>query len=192
MAHRWTKSKSPEEQRLDALHRYGISYQSPERSFDLLAGGLAKLYSTPFALVTFMDAKHQYVKAASGLEMQTIALASSFCQYLLTSTGALIIGDATQDERVMALSVVTGLPGIRFYAGAPIWSSDGFQIGSVCVLDTVSRDPETVDPSYLLHFAHMAQAVLEHRQGGNQGVLTFQSYQQRRAEEVKAGGGRTS
>ncbi len=99
MTSRWTKPPSYEEQRLNALHCYGLSYPSPERSFDLLAEGLAKLYRAPFALVTFMDATQQHVKAASGLKVQSIPLASSLCQHLLTSEGALIIGDTTQDER---------------------------------------------------------------------------------------------
>ncbi|MFB9995518.1 GAF domain-containing protein [Deinococcus oregonensis] len=184
MTHRWTKPKPPEQQRIEALHRYRISYQSPERSFDLLASGLARLYATPFALVTFMEMDEQHVKAAFGLDVRSIPLGSSLCQHLLLSTGVLIIGDTTQDERVMTQAVMTGFPDIRFYAGAPIRSADGFRIGSVCVLDTVPRDPETFDTSYLLHFAQLAEALLEHRQGGSQGVLTFQSYQRRQTEET--------
>ncbi|MFB9990965.1 GAF domain-containing protein [Deinococcus oregonensis] len=187
MAHRWTTAKSAEEQRSDAFHRYSLSDQSPERSFDLLAEGLAKLYRTSFALVTFMDATHQHVKAASGLEVRSIPLASSVCQYLLTSEGAMIIGDITQDERVTNQTVVTGLHRLRFYAGAPIQSADGFRIGSVCVLDTLPREPETVDLSYLLHFVHLAEALLEHRQGGSLGALTFQSYQRQLTEKAKPG-----
>ncbi|UQN09191.1 GAF domain-containing protein [Deinococcus sp. QL22] len=187
MAHRWTNPSSPKEQRLDALHRYGLSYQSPERSFDLLAEGRAKLYRTSFALVTFMDATQQHVKAASGLEVRSIPLASSLCRHLLTSEGALVIGDTTQDQRATTQAVVTGLHQLRFYAGAPIRSADGFRIGSVCVLNTLPRDPETFDLSYLLHFAHLAEALLEHRLMGSTGELTFQSYQSRQTGEDKLG-----
>ncbi|MFB9990980.1 GAF domain-containing protein [Deinococcus oregonensis] len=137
MAHRWTTAKSAEEQRSDALHRYSLPDQSPERSFDLLAEGLAKLYRTSFALVTFMDATHQHVKAASGLEVRSIPLASSVCQYLLTSEGAMIIGDTTQDERVMNQTVVTGLHRLRFYAGAPIQSAGDDNITDLLLAEEV-------------------------------------------------------
>ncbi|MFB9991470.1 GAF domain-containing protein [Deinococcus oregonensis] len=184
MASRWTRPPSPEQQRLHALQRYQLSYSARERAFDVLASGLARLYRAPFALVGFMDAQQQHVKGASGLDLRSLPLRSSFCQHLLTSDDALILGDTTQDQRVMNQPFVTGSPHIRFYAGAPVRSADGFPIGSVCVLDTVSRESQTFDVRPLRHVAHLAEALLEHRQKGNPGTLTFQTYTDRLAQDA--------
>ncbi|MFB9991381.1 hypothetical protein ACFFLM_05245 [Deinococcus oregonensis] len=96
VAHRWTKSPSPGEQRLDALHRYDSFDHSTERSFDLLAEGLVKLYRTPFALVTFRETDQQHFKATSGLDGRSIPLASLPCPHLLKSEGAITIGGITK------------------------------------------------------------------------------------------------
>jgi len=147
--------------RLAALREFGILDTPPDREFDDLAQLASRLLRTPIALVTFVDADRQWFKASVGVDVQQTPRDVSFCAHAIGQDGVFVVEDAARDPRFAANALVTGKPGIRFYAGAPILTDDGHAIGSLCVID---REPRTLDAegrSLLALLARQAFALVE-------------------------------
>ena len=125
--------------RLSAVRSYGLLDSDPEEEFDDLASLAAQLCGTPIALVSLVDENRQWFKAHLGFEARQTTLGGSVCAHSLDGSGLLVIPDLTKDPRTVANTLVTGSPGLRFFAGAPLRSSDGYALGSLCVIDTVPR-----------------------------------------------------
>jgi len=155
----FASSPSEEEQRLAALYRYEVLDTTPEKAFDRITEIAAHLFGAPFAFVSLIDEDRQWMKACVGLDAKEIDLSTSFCIYAIQTDDILVIPDATRDERVRDTRFVAGDPGIRFYAGAPLRTSDGYRIGTLCVLDSEPRPG--VDAGELTHLAHLADLVVD-------------------------------
>lgn len=154
--------------RLEALRRYDLLGAEPEESFDRITRLAAHLFEVPISLVTFVDEDRQWFKSAVGLEgvgveKKEMGLAASFCVHTIQSKGATVVQDATEDERFSSNPFVIGEPGIRFYAGAPLVTPDGYRIGTLCVLDTEPRAPTSEAISRLEDLAEMAMGELKLR-----------------------------
>ncbi|GHF56341.1 PAS domain-containing protein [Deinococcus metalli] len=154
-----------EHARLTELHRHAIVGTPPERTFDLIAAGAARLAHTPIALVTFVDTHRQWIKAAVGADLQNTPRDVAFCTHALASSQVLVVPDTTQDARFRDNPLVTGAPHLRFYAGAPIMTG-GVVLGTVCVLDTQPRHPTDHDLQGLAQLARITANLLEHRRLG--------------------------
>ena len=127
-----------EERRLAALRRYDILGTAPEEAFDRITRLAAKLLEMPISITGFIDETRHWFKAVVGVDMQENTRAGSFCQYTVEQSGVLVVPDAAADERFAELPVVKHGPA-RFYAGAPLVTSDGYAIGTLCVLDVEPR-----------------------------------------------------
>ena len=149
--------------RLDALHRYDILDTPSEDAFDRITRLAAALFDTPIALVNLVAEDRQWVKSAVGLERRETELDASLCVHALASDDVTVIEDATQDERVADNPLVTGPPSIRFYAGAPLLTPDGFRIGTLCVMDTEPRSFSDATYAQLDDLASMVMDELELR-----------------------------
>lgn len=135
-----------EAERLRVVHDAGILDSRAERSFDDLAQRAAAAFDAPIALVTIIDAQRQWAKACVGSrEFVEVAREHSFCAHAVCAAEPLVVPDALRDERFSRLRPVTTDPWVRFYAGAPMLTSDGLALGTVCVLDTVPRPRPTRD-----------------------------------------------
>jgi PAS domain S-box-containing protein len=157
-------SSSDEKARRAALRRYAVLDTPPEAPFDRIARLAARWFDAPIALITFVDEGRQWVKASVGFGRDETDLDRSFCVYTIRDEGVMVVEDATQDERFADNPLVTGNPGVRFYAGAPLITPDGYRIGSVCVMDTTPRTLD--DPSSretLQDLADMAMDQLQAR-----------------------------
>jgi anti-sigma regulatory factor (Ser/Thr protein kinase) len=128
-----------EEGRLAALRRYRILDTEPERAFDDLTLLASHICGTPIALITLLDADRQWIKSRVGLDAQETSRSVAFCHHAIAHPDLFEVRDARGDERFRANPFVTGAPGIRFYAGAPLVISEGYALGTLCVLDTVPR-----------------------------------------------------
>ncbi len=129
----------PEADRLAALHRLDILDTDPEPEFDELVQFAASLCEAPSSLLTLIDEHRQWFKAAFGINMQQTPRDVAFCNYTIQQRGLMLVPDATLDHRFTQNPLVTSDPNVRFYAGVPICSPDGFPLGSLCVLDYVPR-----------------------------------------------------
>ena len=134
----------------------------PEDGFDALARLAANVCSAPIALVSLIDEERVWFKAAHGFGFQSSGHRQSFCCEAADSKRLLEVVEATQDARFTENPVVTGKPGIYYYAGAPIMH-DGVGIGTVCVMDYAPRELPAQSLQALTEMATIATAMLRAR-----------------------------
>jgi anti-sigma regulatory factor (Ser/Thr protein kinase) len=150
--------------RLAALERYRILDTEPERAFDDLVVIAAQICGTPIAFIGLVDADRQWFKARVGLSTTEVARAVSFCSaHTIKQNGLLVIPSAQDDQRLRNNPLVTGEPGIRFYAGAPLLTPDGHALGTFCVVDRVERTLTQEQLEALEALKRQAEAQLELR-----------------------------
>lgn len=125
--------------RVSALRGYGILDTPNEPQFDEIVKDAAASMRTPIALISLLDENRQWFKARVGLEASETPRTISFCTHAITRDDVFVVTDASSDIRFSSNPLVTGNPGIRFYAGAPLKSSKGALIGTLCVIDTQPR-----------------------------------------------------
>jgi GAF domain-containing protein len=126
-------------ERLNALHALQILDTPPEEHFDAVARLAQRAFDIPVALVSMLDADRQWFKARCGIDFESTARELAFCNYTILSEEPLIVEDATRDPRFAANPFVTGEPGIRFYAGAPLVLEPGICVGTLCVVAVKPR-----------------------------------------------------
>jgi len=156
-------SASDERARREALRRYDILDTTPEEAFDRIVTLAAHLFDVPTALISFPAGDRPWLKACVGFDADATDLEASFCTHTLKGDGVVVVEDAAQDPRFADHALVGGDNGIRFYAGAPITTSDGHAIGTLCVLDTEVRSPSDATCAQLGTLAAMVMDELELR-----------------------------
>jgi len=128
-----------EERRLQRLRSLELLDTPAEERFDRLTRLACFIFDVPIALVTLVDESRQWFKSHQGLEISESARDISFCGHTILNDDTLVVADARSDLRFADNPLVTGEPGIRFYAGAPIAGEDGYRIGTLCLLDRRAR-----------------------------------------------------
>ncbi|BAY78594.1 multi-sensor signal transduction multi-kinase [Nostoc linckia NIES-25] len=154
-----------ENQRLEVLNQYQILDTPPEKVFDGLAQLAANFCETPIALITLIDAEREWFKSKIGITTSEVARNISFGNYTILESQILIIPDTLQDERFATNPFVTSNNGFRFYAGVPLITSDGFALGTLCVIDFAVRNLNLKEQVALQNLAQQIIIHLElHRQ----------------------------
>ncbi|MBC6435627.1 PAS domain S-box protein [Nostoc sp. HG1] len=153
-----------EVERLKALRRYNILDTPPEVAFDRITALAARLFDIPIALVSLVDESRGWFKSCYGFDADEVARDITICSLALLSNDVLIIPDTRQDDRLVCNPFVQSEPGLRFYAGAPLITEDGFTLGTLCLLDTKPRDALTLEQTATLtDLAAMVMDELELR-----------------------------
>ncbi len=156
--------RTDETARLAALQRHSILDTLPEQIYDDVTALASMICGTPISTVTFIDADRQWFKSAVGLQSRQGAREHSFCAHTVNTSVTLIVRDALEDPRFASNPLVTGEPGIRFYAGAPIITPEGHVLGTVCVIDTKPRTLTPIQIAALESLARHTMQLLETRQ----------------------------
>ncbi|KMO73361.1 GGDEF domain-containing protein [Mycolicibacterium chubuense] len=131
-----------EDKRMQVLADYKILDSLPEQAYDDFAKLASAICGTPIALITLVDDHRQWFKAKVGLGVSETPRSEAFCAHAIIDPGQVMtVEDATLDERFAANPLVTGDPGIRFYAGAPLVAPTGEALGTICVID---REPRSL------------------------------------------------
>ncbi|TWX66930.1 sensor domain-containing diguanylate cyclase [Colwellia sp. C1TZA3] len=128
-----------EECRLASLNALKILDTDPEERFDRFTRLAKKIFNVPIALVTLVDKDRQWFKSSVGLDAKETPREISFCGHAIHQNNTFIIEDALKDVRFFDNPLVVNLPDIRFYAGHPIASPSGENIGTLCIIDTKKR-----------------------------------------------------
>ncbi|MBW4628683.1 MAG: tetratricopeptide repeat protein [Brasilonema octagenarum HA4186-MV1] len=148
--------------RLNSLRQYQILDTHPEKVFDDLTFLAAQICHTPIAIISLIDGSRQWFKSKVGLTAPETSRDLAFCAYTILQEKPLIVRNALADSRFATNALVLGDPNIRFYAGAPLITPEGFRLGSLCVIDIMPRDLslEQVESLRVLSSQVMAQFEL--------------------------------
>ncbi len=122
--------------RLRALYDYEILESPPDPRFDRIVQLASRLIGMPIALISLLDASRQWIKARHGVDLHEMPRATAFCAVTVGRDELTIVEDAVADERFSANPLVTGVPQLRFYAGAPLPDEGGPSARHLCVMDT--------------------------------------------------------
>ncbi|GIH78098.1 sensor histidine kinase [Planobispora longispora] len=153
-----------ENERLRELAELEATEELPEPRFSAVAAAAARICATPIALVNLVGAESQYFKGRTGVTATGMArAASSFCSHTIATRELLEVPDASADPRFHADPIVVGEQRVRFYAGAPMISSRGHALGTVCVMDRRPRRLSAEQHQMLAVLAENATLLLESR-----------------------------
>ncbi len=152
-----------ESARLEALRRYRILDSGREQAFDDITALAAFICQAPIAVMTLVDSERQWFKSKVGLQTDETHRNHAFCAHTIFQGKMLVVEDATEDVRFSSNPLVTGDPSIRFYAGAPLLTSEGHGLGSLCVIDRRVRKLNAEQTAALEALARMVVTKLELR-----------------------------
>lgn len=161
-----------ERARLEALDRFDVLDTPREEAFDRITRLAKKLFGVPVAIVSFIDGHRQWYKSCQGLTGAEAPREHTFCRHVIDDGQPLVVADATKDPRFAQNPYVLTDPGIRFYAGVPLRTGDGHNIGSLCLVDSKPRDFSDDELDLLVDLAHMAMDELELRLSATKDSLT--------------------
>src|SRR6266536_710310 len=148
--------------RLEALFDCRVLDTSPEELFYQTARHASYLCGTPIALIGFIDAARVWFKSGVGWEYPEIPRQDSICEHTIRQSDLLVISDAATDHRFRNGPIVTHA-GIRFYAGAPLLTNEGYAVGTLCVMDFLPRELPAGHKESLITLAQLLAAQLEMR-----------------------------
>lgn len=152
-------ANEPEAVRLAALEAYGILDTPEEKGFEEIVQLIARICDTPIGLVALIDRDRQWFKAKVGIDISEISRPVSFCEHGFDQSGLFVVPDAACDPRFADNPLVTGEPGVRFYAGMPLVNADGLRLGTLCALDVAPR-PDGLDDKQALALQVLAGQVM--------------------------------
>ena len=151
-------STDRETARVDALHRYDILDSPPEESFDRIVRLAQIAVGTPTVLISLVDRDRQWFKSRIGLDAEEGPRSTSFCTHAIDRDVPLIVENALEDSFFRSHPVVTGAPFVRFYAGVPLRTPDGFNVGTLCAVDYA---PRAITPLHIAVLQDLARLVVD-------------------------------
>lgn len=151
---------SSEAERLATLRKLRVLDTPPEERFDRITRIAARLFDVPIVAVSLVDTERQWFKSCQGLSVRETSRDISFCGHTILGDGMLVVPDARRDPRFADNPLVTGEPGIRFYAGHPLASPDGHRLGTLCLIDRRPRELNELDREALRDLAAWAENEL--------------------------------
>lgn len=156
-------TKETEIKRLETLRKYDILDTPPDGTYDHIVKLVAKLLNVPIAIVSLVDTDRIWFKSAFGLNVQQIPREEGLCASAIFSKDFYMVENALKDPRTLRNSLITSELGLRFYAAVPLTTSDGFNLGTLCVLDKKPRILNNTEQQILEDLARVVIEQLELR-----------------------------
>jgi two-component sensor histidine kinase len=147
-----------ESQRIAAVKRYDILDTPPDGAFDRITSIAARRFDVPISIISIVDHDRIWFKSHHGLDVKQIGRAPGLCASAILSEMPHILSNAAIDPRSLANPLVAGDFGLRFYAGVPLRTHDGFNLGTLCVID---KEPRPVDQKQIDDLKDFASVVMD-------------------------------
>ncbi|MGB3299620.1 MAG: GAF domain-containing protein [Phormidesmis sp.] len=155
------KVHAQESARLSALRAYNVLDTPTEKAYDDLTALAAFICNVPIALISLIEADRQWFKSKVGISASETPRDVSFCAHAILEKGIMVIEDARRDERFADNPLVTCTPDIRFYAGIPLLTPEGYPLGTLCVIDQQPNNLSRAQITALEALARQVVALLE-------------------------------
>jgi class 3 adenylate cyclase len=152
-----------EQARLAAVQRYNILDTPPDHAFDHITALAAHFFKVPIAIVSIVDKNRIWFKSHYGVDVEQIDREPGLCASAILEDTPWLVTDAKLDPRTLTNPLVAGEFGLRFYAGAQLRTSDGFNLGMICVLDKQPRQVTEEEVNVLKILAALVVDELELR-----------------------------
>lgn len=153
-----------EQERLDNLKKYDILYTRSEPIFDQLAAVAATMLQVPLAMINFVDKDNVWTKSnQQGEAGNDVERGTSLCSLAILKDEITIFEDILLEPCLISNPIIAGEFGLRFYAAVPIATTEGFNIGVVCVLDKKPRKFTVDDQKKLEWIARMIELEIQKR-----------------------------
>jgi two-component sensor histidine kinase len=159
-----------EPQRMAAVGRYDILDTPPDGSFDRITAIAARRFRVPISIISIVDHDRIWFKSHHGLSVEQIGRDPGLCASAILSPAPHVLPDAKADPRSLANPLVAGDFGLRFYAGVPLRTSDGYNLGTLCIIDKEARPVSQDEIDELEDLASVVMDQLELRLSARQAV----------------------
>ncbi len=159
-----------EAQRMTAVRRYDVLDTPPDGAFDRVTALAARRFGVPISIISIVDEDRIWFKSHHGLPVEQIQRSPGLCASAILSNDPYLLPDASIDPRSLANPLVAGDFGLRFYVGVPLTTSDGFNLGTLCVIDKVARPVDECQIEDLKDLASLVIDQLEMRLSARQAV----------------------
>jgi two-component sensor histidine kinase len=147
-----------EPQRLAAVRRYDILDTPPDGAFDRITALAARRFGVPISIISIVDYDRIWFKSHHGVPVEQIGRDPGLCASAILSDDPHILTDASIDARSLANPLVAGDFGLRFYAGVPLTTDDGHNLGTLCIID---KEPRPIDQSQIDDLKDLAAIVMD-------------------------------
>jgi two-component sensor histidine kinase len=147
-----------EAKRMAAVRRYDILDTPPDGAFDRITALAARRFGVPIAIVSIVDEDRIWFKSHHGLPVEQIDREPGLCASAILGNDPYLLADASVDPRSLANPLVAGDFGLRFYAGVPLTTSDGYNLGTLCVID---KEPRPIDEKQIEDLKDLASVVMD-------------------------------
>ena len=147
-----------EDERLAAVRRYDILDSPPDGAFDRITALAARRCGVPIAIISIVDEDRIWFKSHHGVAVEQIDRAPGLCASAILSDAPYIVEDARADPRSLANPLVAGDFGLQFYAAVPLTTSDGHNLGTLCVID---KEPRPIDQEQIEDLKDLASVVMD-------------------------------
>lgn len=143
---------------MGAVRRYDILDTPPDGAFDRITAMASRLFDVPISIVSLVDTDRIWFKSHHGLEVEEIDREPGLCASAILHEGPWLVSDAAHDPRTLANPLVAGEFGLRFYAGVPLTTHDGYNLGTLCVID---KEPRQASDDEMDLLADLASVVMD-------------------------------
>ena len=147
--------------RLENLHKYEILDTPADGDFDEITSLAAKIFDVPVAIITLVDTDRIWFKSSYGLDVEEIPRDPGLCSSAIMSDDIYIVENARIDPRTIANPLVAGAMGLQFYAAAPLKSIDGYNLGTLCIIDKTPRRMDAKESSILMQLSRIVMDQVE-------------------------------
>jgi len=144
--------------RMAAVRRYDILDTPPDGAFDRITSLAARRFGVPIAIISIVDEDRIWFKSHHGLPVKEIERAPGLCASAILGDVPYLLTDASVDPRSLANPLVAGDFGLRFYAAVPLTTSDGYNLGTLCVID---KEPRAINDAQIEDLKDLAAIVMD-------------------------------